>query len=152
MTVKIWELSHSIMLFFMMCKEAEKFAFLLLPTFDKKKFYFCYQTRIYFVVMLIVASSSEDSLLSPIWLLISVYECHHSNSHAANVHFNILKWVVTVIWFRHSIDPFWTWETIVIVEVHRNSMLYFLRRERSWTRETCNDNFNSLNRHVIKQL
>lgn len=117
------------MLFFvMMCKEAEKFTFLLLPTFDQKKFFVCLQFAVFFfllrhldtfmVVTLIVLGTAGRYASEFNFLLISVYECHRfstqTQSHI-NEHFNILKFMFTLIWFCHSIDI-----RLVSVEVHRN--------------------------------
>lgn len=78
-----------------MCKEAEKFTFLLLPTFDTKNFLlvavFCYQTRTSFKFGFCVVATLIVKIASQLgdtetggsefnFLLISVYECHHYDS------------------------------------------------------------------------
>lgn len=60
------------------------------------------------------------------FLLISVYECHHSNAHMQSTNISISLSESRLFDFRHSIDPFfWTWEAIV-VEVHRNLLLFLV--------------------------
>lgn len=158
-----------------MCKEAEKFTFLLLPTFNKRRRLLARRAFCLAVARVIVAQqlrpSSGGGYASDFnFLLISVYECHRFDSthsrqrtlslgperekrlRLLSVRRPCIKWAVTVVWFRHSIDPFWTWETIVVVvvEVHR-SFVSLCGSSRASERRILND-INSLNRRAIKQL
>lgn len=103
MTVKIWELSHSMMLFFALCKEAEKFTFLLLPTFDRNEFFFLpRQTTRRFLGgwRWLIVVIEWDTWWIHIWIQFSVHKCHH-NISTINIHsisqslieqVTILKW------------------------------------------------------------
>lgn len=102
------------------------------------------------------------------FLLISVYECHHYHSthihtytwstQEVNEHFNILKWAVTLIWFCHSIDSVYSWWrrrlpsrfTAICFMTSRSSSSS--QKAMNLSAKTWSDDFNSLNRRVIKQL